>query len=676
MVTPGVVMMLSLPDVDRLDRAIFSAILLAFATVGAVVATRIPGNRVGWLFLAAGLLGSLDMVTTIYARLAWEAELPGGVVAAWVEQLVFFPSVILLVAPALFFPDGRLPSPRWRWVVGAMLVAAVGLGAGSALTPGELNAIPAPNPLGVEALDPDESLLFGFGFLILFSLTLLGTAGSIVFRFRRSQGVERQQLKWFAYAATWAGAGVATTFLVATLTQEFGMTTPGWIGTLLGPLVLLGILAVPVAAGMAILRYRLYDIDVVISRTLVYGSLAVFITVVYVGTVVGVGQFVGSGDEPSPVLAVTATAVVAVAFQPMRRRLQRVANRMVFGRRATPYEVLSTFSQRVAAVDPDVLSQIARSLAEGTTAEAASVWMSRSAEMQLIASWPGDPSLPSMVPVDQVPAEHGEPVIHDGEQLGLVTLRLPPGQPFSPVDARLLEQVAAGLGLALRNLRLTEDLRERVVELRESRRRIVAVQDRTRRKLERDLHDGAQQRLVALKIKLGIAVTMAAKARLAEVEKALGEIRVGADDAIDSVRDFARGIYPPLLEAEGLGVAVRARTRKMPLPVTVQAAGVGRHPRELEATVYFCVLEALDNAVRHSGGSSVLVVLDESDGHLRFEVRDDGDGFDLSSTGRGTGISNMADRLDAVEGVLEVSSEPGRGTVVSGRIPLAVLVTT
>lgn len=284
--------------------------------------------------------------------------------------------------------------------------------------------------------------------------------------------------------------------------------------------------------------------------------------------------------------------------------------------------------------------------------------------------------MPSRVPADHVQAEHGEPVIHDGEQLGLVTLRLPPGQPFSPVDARLLEQVAAGLGLALRNLRLTEDLRERVVELRESRRRIVAVQDRTRRKLERNLHDGAQQRLVALKIKLGIAVTMAAKAGLAEVEKALAEIRVGADDAIDSVRDFARGIYPPLLEAEGLGVAVKARTRKMPLPVTVQAAGVGRHPRGLEATVYFCVLEALDNAVRHSGGSSLLVVLDEAHGHLRFQVRDDGDGFDLSSTDRGTGISNMADRLDAVEGVLDVSSEPGRGTVVSGRIPLAVMVTT
>lgn len=677
LMTAGAVLAFLHPSADY-QVLLFSALFLPFATVGAVVASRIPGNLVGWLFLAAGFLGGVEGFTNNYAKWAWEAGAPGAVTAAAGEILVFFPVVILLVAPALFFPDGRLPSPRWRWVVWAMLAGALISGPLRVLAEPELTVIPTTNPLGVEILDAEEApagmllAMLGFG---AFLMGLIGTAASMVVRFRRSRGVERQQLKWFVFAAAWAGVLLATVFLVATVTQELGLDTPAWIDTVIPPLALLAVLAVPVAAGLAILRYRLYDIDVVISRTLVYGSLAVLITVVYVGTVVGVGQLIGSGDEPNPVLAVVATAVVAVAFQPFRHRLQRVANRMVYGRRATPYEVLSTFSQRVAAVDPDVLTQIARSLAEGTTAEAASVWISRGAQMQLIASWPTDGSLPSRVSADQVPADRTEPVVHHGEQLGLVTLTLPAGQPFSPVDEHLLEQVASGLGLALRNLRLTEDLKARVTQLRESRRRIVALQDLTRRNLERDLHDGAQQRLVALKIKLGIGVAMAEQAHFDDVVQALKALRAEADATIDSVREFARGIYPPLLEAEGLGAALKAQARKVPIPVTVHSAGVGRYPRETEATVYFCVLEAITNSVEHSGASSVLVTLEDRDGHLRFEVRDDGTGFDPSSTDRGAGLTNMADRLDAIEGLLEVTSERGRGTVVSGWVPAAELAT-
>jgi signal transduction histidine kinase len=676
-VTTGVVMLFSLTDVDYpLDQAIFSAVFAAFATVGAVVATRIPSNRVGWLFLAAGALGSLEMGTATYATLAWEARLPGGVLAAVVEQLVFFPSVILLVAPMLFFPNGRLPSPRWRWVVGVMLVAGVTLGAGSAMTPGELNVFPAPNPLGVEILNPESPGMriigaVGFG---LFLMTVVGTAASMVVRFRRSQGVERQQLKWFAYAAGLAGAGLVVVFVVATIPEELEITVPEWTDSL-RLLPLLGLLALPIAAGLAILRYRLYDIDVVISRTFVYGTLAVFIGGVYIATVVGLGRLLGAGEEPNAVLGVAATALIAIAFQPLRRRLERFANRLVYGRKATPYEVLSSFSQRVTAVDPDVLTQIARSLVEGTTAGSVSIWMSRGPMMQLIATWPIEPAARNTLPPDQIPADHHEPVIHDGERLGLVAIRLSPGQPFSPLDARLLEQVSSGLGLALRNLRLTEDLRSRVIQLRESRRRIVALQDMTRRNLERDLHDGAQQRLVALKIKLGIGVSMAEKAGLSDVEEALATLRAETDATIDSVRNFARGLYPPLLEAEGLGPALTAQTRNLSPPVTVQAGGIGRYSREVESTVYFCVLEAVHNAVTHSKAASLVVTLDDRDSRLRFEVRDDGVGFD-PSIAEGSGLTNMADRLDSLEGFLEVASTPGRGTVVSGYLPTGELVKT
>ncbi|MGB8362676.1 MAG: ATP-binding protein, partial [Acidimicrobiia bacterium] len=252
-------------------------------------------------------------------------------------------------------------------------------------------------------------------------------------------------------------------------------------------------------------------------------------------------------------------------------------------------------------------------------------------------------------------------------------LGVSPGQPFPEPDQRLLEQVAAGLGLALRNLLLTEDLRARVGELAASRRRIVSVQDETRRKLERDLHDGAQQRLVALKIKLGIGSSMAGKAGLPEIKALIDGIRDETDHTIETVRDFARGIYPPLLEAEGLGAAVSAQARKMQIPVTVQAAGLGRFSRDQEAAVYFCVLEALQNAMKHSKARSVQVVITGENDELGFVVRDDGIGFEQGEAD-GSGLINMSDRLDALGGVLEMGTAPGRGTEIRGRLPIGALM--
>jgi signal transduction histidine kinase len=271
-------------------------------------------------------------------------------------------------------------------------------------------------------------------------------------------------------------------------------------------------------------------------------------------------------------------------------------------------------------------------------------------------------------------ADHSAPVTHDGEQLGIISLTLPPGLPFSPADEQLLEQVTAGLGLALRNLQLTEDLKARVVELRESRRRVVAVQDQTRQMLERDLHDGAQQRLVALKIKIGIGGSMAEKGDLDDVKQILAAVKAETDLTIESLRNLARGIYPPLLESEGLGPALSAQLQRASLPIAVQAAGMGRHPRELEATVYFCVLEAVQNAVKHARAKSVLVTVEDDDGFLGFEVRDDGIGFVPDAVTEGHGLLNMADRLDAVNGSFAITSTADHGTQVVGRIPIKEMV--
>jgi signal transduction histidine kinase len=442
----------------------------------------------------------------------------------------------------------------------------------------------------------------------------------------------------------------------------------GWLSdsTVFGFVYTVALAGIPVSVGIAITKYRLYDIDVVVSRTMVYGALAVFIGAVYVGIVVGVGSL--AGDPGGDIwLQILATVIIAIAFQPLRRWLQRVANRIVFGRRATPYEVLSSFSQGVSAVDPGVLTEVARSLADGTTAHSASIWVYRGDQLHCIAAWP---ELPGDAPD---PSAVSEPVTHEDHELGAVVLEIPPGQPFPPNDQRLLVQVAGGLGLALRNLQLTEDLRDRVDELAASRRRIVAVQDETRRKLERDLHDGAQQRLVSLKIKLGIGASMADKAGLEDVKMMIDKVRGETDETIESVRDFARGIYPPLLEAEGLGSALTAQARRMPIPVTVQAAGLGRYAKEQEATVYFCVLEALQNSMKHSQAASVQVVLSDRDRNLFFQIRDDGVGFDRTGV-LANGLINMTDRVEAVGGRLTVDSWPGRGTTVQGTVPVPELV--
>lgn len=631
-----------------------------FAVFVWLAAPREASNPVVWTMAASVLFGGLLQFVTIPTTILFGLEPTAPVIpaqlptaAAWlflVSGWMWIPALVLpLTFGFLLFPDGRLPSPRWLpagYLAGTALIL-ISIGTIWTFRPSN----PAEAETGLAIIVP---------WMILVVAAILSVAGLIT-RFLRSTGETRQQIKWVI-----AGA---TIFMPAFLI--FGFVLSGTENEDLLPIPIYAALIVFLLSyGMAVGKYRLYDIDVVISRTFVYGTLAVFITVVYVGAVVGIGRLFGGGDQPNPVLAIGATAVVAVAFQPLRRRLQSVANRLVYGRRATPYEVLSTFSQRVAAVDPNVLTQIAAALVDGTTADAAGVWMTRGPQRHLIAQWPAEPPLPPEVAGDDAPRHvRAAEVVHDGEPLGLVTLSLRPGQPFSPVDAALLDQVAAGLGLALRNLRLTENLRGRLGELRESRRRIVAVQDMTRRRLERDLHDGAQQRLVSLKIKLGISARMAAAAELDDVQRALGGLRDEADQAIDSVRDFARGIYPPLLESDGLETALVSRTGRLTIPVVVQAASISRYGRDVEATVYFCVLEAVQNAVRHSEAGSVLVVLEEDSGELRFEVRDDGRGFDVASVMR-RGLINLEDRLDALDGSMEIISSPGRGTTVIGVIPI------
>jgi signal transduction histidine kinase len=260
-------------------------------------------------------------------------------------------------------------------------------------------------------------------------------------------------------------------------------------------------------------------------------------------------------------------------------------------------------------------------------------------------------------------------VRHQGDLLGALSVTKRGGESLTPVEENLLSHLAGQAGLVLKNVGLSTDLQARVEELRASRQRLVSAQDQERRRLERNLHDGAQQHLVAMKVKLGLAEMLLGR----DPERAkstLEQLKADADDALETLRDLARGIYPPLLAEKGLPAALGAQVRKATLPVTVEADAIGRYSQDIEAAVYFCTLEALQNIQKYAGASKASVRLCEQEDQLQVEVVDDGSGFDVGTTERGNGLTNMEDRLNALGGTLDIASTPGHGTTLRATLPL------
>jgi signal transduction histidine kinase len=641
-----------------------------FTIVGALLIWKRSANPIGWLMSATGVsyglaLGGGSLLLHFPQTRAW---------GHWFG-LLFFLGLGFTVFVLLLFPTGSLPSGRWRpvaWAAGAGIVAWA---LGNTFAPVSLSS-GTPGPVRVAGpAGRIFDVLAGAG-IALVAVAGLAAVVSLVFRYRRARTVEREQLKWLVYA------GALIVVAAVAVTPIKNILGPGSsAATNLENAVTTGSVAlVPIAIGIAIFRYHLYDIDVVINKTLVYGSLAVFITGVYVAIVVGLGSLAQRGARPSLTLSIAATAVVAIAFQPVRQWVQHAANRLVYGRRATPYEVLADFAERMAGAyaAEDLLPRMARILAEGTAATRADVWLKSGEVFHDGAAWPTDapPLPPARATAADVPAylaaDRILPVRYQGEVLGALSVSKRPGETLTPTEDRLLTDLAGQVGLVLKNAGLREQLLARLEEIRASRLRLVAAQDAERRRIERNIHDGAQQQLVALAIKLSITESMIGTDTESEREL-LAELRQDAAGAVEELRDLARGIYPPLLAGEGLVTALQAQARKAPVPTSVTADGVGRYPQNLEAAVYFCVLEALQNVAKYAGATRAEVRLAISGHDLTFEVTDDGAGFDPGSRGYGTGLQGMADRLHAHGGSLAVRSSPGAGTTIAGRVPGRVL---
>ena len=650
---------------------IFALFALFFAVVVWVVAPGQPGNAVVWAMTASAFFGGLWLAGLAAAAavvddpnavlVAGESAVPAALPrsAAWIMMFTYPAVLLTLAAPLTFglllFPDGRLPSSRWRWAgwfAGASVVVLT-IGYAWGFRP------ESPEPA-------DAGALVDNGFVAVVLAIILSLAALIV-RYRRSSGTVRQQFKWVVWGASIFVPTQIAAFILGGTQYEDLILIPFLVGTL----------TFLVAFGIAVGKYRLFDIDIVINKTVMVAALGVVIAALYIGVVVGAASLFGDGSQVG--VQVAATVVVALAFGPVRRLAQQWANRAVYGERATPYEVLARFAHRAAeASDDELLARIPRLIVDGTGAVAATLWIKLNEGFRAAATFPESADRSKIPPADSFEdpnADYSLPVFHDGELLGGLSLVKARGEQLPPAAEQLVANLASGLGLALRNARLTSQLQRHVVELEASRERILAAADEARRTLERDLDSGPQQRLVALKVVLGPTRKQAEQAGATKTADLLAQLETDAGEAIRAVREFSGGVYPPLLEAEGLAIAIAQQTRKSALPIAVEADGLGRYPREVEAAVYFTILEALQNISKYASASQVHVVLQQEDGHLRFEVTDDGMGFDHSTVAAGSGLANMADRLDAAGGIWNLKSAPGSGTTVQGTVPIGDRVT-
>ena len=665
---------------DAIDNVGAEAGAIAYAALGALIVRR-AGNLVGWIMLAEGAASALMTTGSAYAIFGVKAHpgtLPATAAVGALAETVFVLAVAGLAAIFLVFPPGWLPSSRWRPAVTVGLVLT-GLSLASFVVSTRTVALPAPggisltypNPLAVEALRPFTWLGTLSGLAVLILLLLGSAVISLTLRYRRGDQRLRQQMKWLGLAF----AGVLVCQVVGGLSIAAGQenkplqTVPYAITPFL---VYFGI---PAATTIAILRRRLFDIDVIISRTLLVTLLSAGVTAVYAAIVLGIGTLVGSSSDP--LLTIAAAVVIALVFQPLRQRATRLANRLVYGERATPYQVLSDFAAGMAGqLDlGDALDRMVSLLGGASGASRVEAWIRVGAELRPSAVWPGGLAPSAAVELNGAaslpvlnPGAREVPVRHGDDLLGAISLSKPPSEPLSSTEDSLLRHLASQASLVMRNAQLTAELRATIDQLLASRRRLVEAQDAERRKIERNLHDGAQQQLVALAIQLGLLAESADDPEF--IRQAVPDLKAQISTALDDLRALARGIYPPLLAEQGLVVALRAQAARSPVPVHLEADEIGRYPQDTESTVYFCALEALQNVAKHARASQATIRLSGAGGNLEFSVSDDGAGFP-AGTSHGSGLQGMSDRLAAHGGTLTVRSRPGRGTTITGRLPTA-----
>ena len=664
---------------DRRPGYLWIGAALVGLWAAAGVALHRRGERLGWVATFGSIVGGVTLLASV---LGDNGSGGSGVDVAVHVGLSVLPAVafhLLLSLPG----RGRLTSTRRR-----VVLVAYGVAVAAGLT----MAAGAPEPDTVAALP----------LLVMWLVALVAGLSASNAAYRVAGAVDRRRMQWIG----WALAVCAEVVLVAAALNLLARW-PAEVGLI--ALAVTGLVPLSIIAGTV--GRLVMRVDRLLTATVALAGLTTLVVAVYLVVVIGLGRR-PEGDERSLLLlSMVAAGTAALLYVPARHWLSERANRLVYGERVAPDETLRTFGQRLSRAIPleELLLQLAESLRKSLLLAAAEVWTGRDGQYELAAGVPHREVPPLTVPPKEraVVARAGvsggtwidiwlpglaagarpggsatmrvAPIAHQGELLGLIVCRRrPDGEPFTEGEDAVLAELGRQVGLALHNVQLDSALQESLdelqtsnLELQRSRARIVAAGDAERRKIERNLHDGAQQHLVALAVKLRLAQD-AVEDDPADALAMMDEIKGDVQGAIQELRALAHGIFPPLLASGGLPEALRQASGRSPLPVDLDTSGVGRYPQEVEAAVYFCCLEAMQNAAKHAGdGATLRLSVGEHDHVLTFEASDDGAGFDAGVVGlEGHGFVNMSDRLGAFGGTLTVTSRPGSGTTVAGRIPL------
>ncbi|GAC1444114.1 MAG: hypothetical protein NVS3B26_11090 [Mycobacteriales bacterium] len=633
-----------------LERALVSGAFLGVVGCGALILSRRPKAPTGRLLVALALSWAAQGALVGVAAVGLQHRWTGAATVAWVTAVGAPVAAALLGRLVITFPDGT-PSPFWRRLGQLQVGAAAASCAGFLLQNGQLaGAFTIRNPHAAPALGRLPDALAAGGLAALF-LTDLVAVGGIFRRLRRAAGVERQQLKAFCVPLTAAVLGL--------LLLVFGpsSTTDQIAGVVFG----LAVVGLAIAATVSVLRYRLYAIDIVLERGALLLGLATVASLAYLGTVLvlRLALRTGPGGYGYGLLATVAPALVLLAAY---HWVLRLARRLVYGVRATPYEALSRYSRQLAGAVSleELLPATAQAAAVGLGAAAGHVEVSLAGGQQRHVSWPASGA--DLAPTVSVPVRHGDTVI------GTISVSLPAGDRLDATRQQLLADLGSQAALALRNARLTADLEASVTEVRASRERLVAVQDAERRKVERDLHDGAQQRLLQLGLSLQLAQMALARGD-SDAVALLTQSQTELRQAQAELRELARGIHPAVLTEAGLAAALESLAGRATLPVTV-SAHCPRLPAAVESTAYFLAAEALTNVAKHARASHAHIRVTHRDGVLHLEICDDGGGG--ADERRGSGLVGLRDRIGALGGRLAITSQPRQGTTLRAEIPCAL----
>jgi signal transduction histidine kinase len=638
----------------------------AYLLTGTVVFAKQPRNPVTRRLLAYGVLLAAGYVIGS----AYSAYLAGAGTAGWAWLVILamqgidLASFIVIFAACAVFPDGKYQRAYERRVVAVLAAAVPALLAAQLVGSARLtqtdfvwqNSVSAANPAALPALaglGAVSAVLIQAGDAAL----LLGVV-VLILRYRRFGPAERQQVAWPLYALALTGCAI----LVLGATSSADHKLPDWLQYLFYVPVLL---LIPAGLVIGIVRYRLLDIDLVVRRSVVYGALWLLIAVGYAGLAAAFG--VAAGRRVPLDLAIVLTIVVTMAAAPIRRRLEQLADRLVFGRRLSGYELISQLGSRLeASPEPeDVADTVAGAVRAGLGASWVRVSLSRPHERPIAAA-----GIDLAAPDD--PILHA-PLVHGADVLGAIDCGAKTEGRYSAADRQLLATLGRQAALAIRNSQLTSELSRQFDELAASRARLVHAEAAGRRRLERDIHDGAQQELVAVLARLGLARNQLRRDKdLAEAT--LRECLADGRRALESLQELVRGIHPPVLTDRGLLDAVRERAARMPITTEVSSDGLrpeARFGQDIEGAAYFFVSEALSNVLKHAGATRAFVCLQSAAGLLTVEVRDDGQGFAVAAAG-GSGLPGLRDRIEALGGRMDIASTAGYGTSVSASLPTGV----